>query len=434
MIRKIFVLAVLLVLPFTHGLGQQPSAKVDAQVVGAPPQATASSPGLQELIREALQKNPGVQGAARQVEAMRRRVPQAKTLPDPTISVGWAGNIVPFQVQKLDPSSYRGIAASQALPYPGKLKLRGQIADREAQAASWDYEAARRQLVADVKTAYYDYFYSSKAIEVTLQNKDLLQKLAKIAEARYRVGKGLQPDVLRAQVEISRIQQRLTVLQQQQRSAQVRLNTLLLREPEAPLPAPGTIERANLDYSLEQLYELAHKNDTGLEREEQVIERNQYAVNLAQKDYYPDFTVAYLYQQRPVLPDMHGFTVTANIPIFYKTKQREAVQEATEQLAGAQQGKANRETELNFAVKEQYLAAKSSDELMRLYSNAIVPQSSLALESSMAAYEVGTVDFLTILSNFTAVLDYEVEYYQELANYNKALARLEPLVGVQLTK
>ena len=134
------------------------------------------------------------------------------------------------------------------------------------------------------------------------------------------------------------------------------------------------------------------------------------------------------------MPDMHGFTVTANIPVFYKTKQREAVREAAEQLASSRLSKENRQTELFFTVKEQYLLAKSSSELMKLYSQAVVPQSSLALESSMASYQVGTVDFLTILINFTTVLDYEVNYYRELANYQVALARLEPLVGVELTK
>jgi len=165
-----------------------------------------------------------------------------------------------------------------------------------------------------------------------------------------------------------------------------------------------------------------------------MIERNQYAINLAHKDYRPDFGVSYMYEQRPDMKDMNGFTFSANIPIFYKTKQREAVAEQTQQLASSQRSKENRQTELLFAVKEQYLQAKASENLLKLYSQAVVPQSSLALESSMASYQVGTVDFLTILTNFTTVLDYEVSYYRELSNYQMALARLEPLVGVELTK
>jgi outer membrane protein TolC len=141
-----------------------------------------------------------------------------------------------------------------------------------------------------------------------------------------------------------------------------------------------------------------------------------------------------MYQQRPDLHDMHGFTVTTSIPIFYRTKQQQAVSEQTELLASSQRSKDSRKTELFFAVKQQYLLAKSSEQLLKLYSQAVVPQSSLTLESSMASYQVGTVDFLTIITNFTVVLDYEVSYYRELANYQIALANLEPLVGVELTK
>jgi outer membrane protein, heavy metal efflux system len=436
MIRKALVLLAFVCL-WTAVEGQQAPVSVTVQSpsAGTPaPTSDLSAVGLDALVAEALQKNPGVQSALRQVDALRHRVPHAKTLPDPQVSVGWAGNITPFSVQPGDPSSYRGVSASQTLPYPGKLKLRGEIADREAEAAWWDYEAARRKLVADVKSAYYDYFAACKAVEITQKNKELLQKLSSIAEARYRVGKGIQQDVLRSQVEISLLLQRLTVFEQQQRTAEVRLNTLLFRNPEASLPPPVSFEPAKIGHSLDELYTLAREQDTGLQREQRMIERDQYAVNLAQKDYRPDFSMSYMYQQRPDLPDMQGFTVSANVPIFYRTKQREAVREQTEQLASSQQSKENRQTELSFAVKQQYLLAKSSEQLLKLYSQAIVPQSSLALESSMASYQVGTVDFLTILTNFTVVLDYEVSYYRELANYQMALANLEPLVGVELTK
>jgi cobalt-zinc-cadmium efflux system outer membrane protein len=405
-----------------------------SQQTVAPAQISAKTLTLDELVSEALARNPAIQSTERRVAAMKARIPQAKTLPDPKVSVGWMGNITPFDVQEGDPSSYRSVSAMQEFPYPGKLKLRGQIADREAEAVWWEYEKTRRRVVAEVKAAYYDYFFFDKAIEITLKNKELLEKLTKIAEVRYQVGKGIQQDVLRAQVELSRLLQRLTVLEQQKKTAQVRLNTLLFRDPEAPLAAPAPFERAKLAYTLEELYQKARQNDTGLQRDQRLIERDQYAVNLARKEYYPDFSVGYMYQNRPRIPEMHGFTFTLNIPIFYKTKQREEVTEATNNLLSTQKAQEDRQTTLFFEVKEQYLAAKASDGLVKLFAQAVVPQSSLALESSMAAYQVGTVDFLTLLDNFITVLDYQVNYYRELSNYEMALARLEPLVGVELTK
>jgi len=411
---------------------QQPSVQVTAQVVAA--ESAAAPVMLEDLVGEALASNPGVQAALRRVEARRRRVPQARALPDPVVSVGWMGDAKPFGVQRQDPSSYRSVGVEQEIPYPGKLKLRGQMADREAEAAWWEYEDMRRRVVAEVKAAYYDYFYYDKAIAITLKNKDLLEKLARIAEVRYQVGKGIQQDVLKAQVEISRLRQRLTVLEQQKQTAQARLNALLNRDPETPLGPAGRFEPAPLTHSLEALYQLARENDTGLQREQRLIERGQVAVNLARKEYYPDFGVGYTYQNRPLMPEMHGFTFRLNIPVFYKAKQREGVNEATQELLAAERSRENRETLLYFEVKQEYLAAKAAEELARLYSSAIVPQSSLALESALAAYEVGTVDFLTLLESFTTVLDYEIEYHREVTNFQIALARLEPLVGTELTK
>jgi outer membrane protein, heavy metal efflux system len=388
---------------------------------------------LDDLVNEALQKNPGVQSTLHAVEAQRRRVPQAKTLPDPMVGIGWAGNIAPFSVQHGDPSSYRGITVTQQLLYPGKLKLRGEIATKQADAAHWDYEAARRRVTADVKAAYYEYWFFDKAIHTTQKNRELLEKLSQISQSRYRVGKGIQQDILRSQLEISLLMQRLTVLEQQRRTAQVRLNTLLAHDPDAPLPPAANLQQAALTLSLADLYQLARENDTGLQREKQMVERNQLAVNLAQKDYYPDLSVGYMYQQRPALPDMHGLTFTVNVPVFYRTKQREAVSQATEERIVAEHSRDNRQNELNFELKQQYLAAKASDELLRLFSQGIVPQSSLALESSMSSYQVGTADFLTVIGNFSMVLNYEIDYYRELANYQTSLARMESMVGIDLT-
>ena len=427
MIRK----AVLILLISLFGLPVV--AQKATEPADPPPQTvTSATLTLDDLVREALQKNPAVQSALHAVQGQRLRVPQARSWPEPTLALGWMGNIAPFDVQAGDPSSYRSVSAMQEIPYPGKLRLRGEVASKEAQVAWWDYEALRRQVAAGVKTAYYDYFFYDKALQVTRRDKELLGKLASIAEARYRVGKGIQQDVLRSQVEVSLLLQKVTTLEQQRDTAQARLNSFLARAPESPLPAPAEVQAAALQ-SLDALYALARSNDTGLQREQQMVERNQLAADLARKDYYPDLSVGYMYQQRPLMPDMHGLTFSLKIPVFYKSRQRAAVQEAAEQVVSAQQGREERRNELYFQLKQEYLAAKASSELVKLYSQGVVPQSSLALESAMSAYQVGTVDFLSVLANFRNLLDYETDYYRELANYQSALARMEPLVGQDLT-
>jgi len=168
------------------------STKVTSQIVrdAAMRDSSPSVLNLNEVIAIAVAKNPAVQSAAHIVSAERAKVPQAKAFPDPTAGVGWMGNIRPFSVQTGDPSSYRSVSAMQMLPFPGKRSLRGQIAAREADASQCNLEAVRRRVIADVKAAYYAYWYYDKAIRTTQENHDLLAKLSQIAEARYRVGKG----------------------------------------------------------------------------------------------------------------------------------------------------------------------------------------------------------------------------------------------------
>jgi len=431
MIRQTIVFALVL-LSVLAAAEQPPSSAVKAEMAAQQP-AIEEHLRVEDAVRFALEHNPSVKSAAYVVDAQRHKVPQAKSLPDPTVSVGWMGNSRPFSVMEGDPSSYRSVSAMQMLPFPGKLRLKGEMASKEVEVAQADYEGVRRRIASEVKAAYYEYFYFDKALETTRRNKDLLVKLSKISEARYRVGKAMQPDVLKSQTEISMLLQRLTMLEQQRETAQARLNMLMGREPESPLPPAADVAPLEVALDLEQLYQLAQRTDPMLARETRMLERNQIAVAMAKKEYRPDLSIGYMYQQRPMMMDMKGFTFTVNVPIFYKSKQREAVRQAQQEVMAAQQSRDSRINELRFEVKQQYLAAKAAKSLLDLYSKAVVPQSSLALESSMSAYQVGSSDFLTMLSNFSTLLNYETEYYRQVADYQIALANIETLIGVDLT-
>jgi outer membrane protein TolC len=429
------IFAILLLLPALVSLAQNgnevaqtPTAGIQAQQVPAPQVLL-----LDDVIREALEKNPEAQSELHTINALRLHVPQVKALPDPMVSAGWAGNLAPFSVMRGDNSSYRGLTVSEQFPYPGKLKLRGEIASKEAEAAQSDYEAIRRRVSAEVKAAYYDYFYFDQAIQTTERNKELLEKLSKIAEARYRVGKAMQADVLRSQVEISLLIEKLTVLEQQRATAQARLNVSMVRSPESPLPPTAEVQPATMRYSLDELYALAAANDTTVLRNKTMVEKGHLGVALAQREYRPDIGVSYMYQQRSALPDMNGVTFSVSIPVFYKSKQRQGVAEATETLLSAEKMRDHRLNEVRFELKQQYLGAKASERLLTLYSKGVVPQSSLALESSMASYQVGNVDFLSLLANFTTLLNYETDYYRQVADYQTALARIEVLTGSDVT-
>jgi len=421
------------------GAGAQESPKTPTPLAQKPPLATTSQAqerplSLDELIAEALAKNPEIQSYLQRVGALRARVPQVKALPDPTVSAGWMGKPLPFVVNGSAQTSYRGVSAMEMFPFPGKLKLRGKIADRESQAAWWDYEAARRRVVSEVKVAYYQYAYFYQALQIVENTRALLDKLTKIAEARYQTGRGLQQDVLKGQVELSQLLERITILQQEEQTAAARINTLLDRNPETPLGPPTALTEPKLTYTLDDLYLLAQANDTGIARDQRVIERDQDGVALAHKSYDPDFSVSYMYQRMATGMNMNGAFVSVNIPIFYRSKQRQEVLEASQQLASDRSSQSNRRTVVNYMVKQEFLAAEQASQLAVLYSRAIVPQSSETLKSSELAYETGKADFLTMLDNFINLLNFRVNYQQQISAYDIALARMEPVVGVELTK
>ena len=394
-----------------------------------------SSVALKSLVEQALDRNPEIKAMARSFDAMRERVPQAKALPEPMLEYGYAGNInpiPPFDIQKGDPSSARMLSFSQELPFPGKLALKSQMAAREAESEWWNYEQTRLNVIAEVKDAYFDLFYLTKALETVTKNKDLLEKFAKIAEARYSVGKGIQQDVLKAQVEVSKLIEQSTMLEQRRDTAVARINSLLYRNPEFPLGTPEEIKPQNLSQTLTELNELALVNYPTLKMQRRKIDREQLGVRLAEKEFYPDFSVKFTYQNRPDLPEMYGVSVGVKIPLYFWQKQRPAVAEAAASKAAEQKRLENLTTLLFFKLKDKYLTATTAQRLVSLYGTTIIPQSSLSLESAIASYEVGKVDFLTLLDNIVTLLNYELSYYEQLSNVEKAVASMEPLVGVGL--
>lgn len=407
-----------------------------AGMVTAQERPAASPPPvkLADLVAEAERNHPSIQAAARMVDAKRARIAQARALPDPQLSVGYMGDFAPFKTQRNDPASYRTLGVMQELPYPGKRNLRGRIAAKEADAEIPNVEAARRRVRAEVKVAYYELWGVGKAIEITGKNKELLEKLARIAEERYKLGKGLQQDVLRAQVEVTRIRQRQTLLELRRRTLEAQIASLLLRPADTPLgPLPAEIAKSGLPYSFEELIGKGIESSPEIRRQEELIEQSRLAADLARKEFYPDFSVSWDYQNRTSgMPEMYGLRFTMNLPIFNKGRRYAAVNEASETQASARQMREAVRTVLMFQVKEQFLAARASEELLTLYLKALVPQSALTLESSLAAYQVGSLDFLSLITNFISVLDYETSYYEELARYQQALARLEELTGIEL--
>ncbi len=404
------------------------------QMSGVNRASAAEAVTLESLVREALENNRDILAARRRYDAAWARVAQQAAPPEPMITVGWMGNLSPFSLQRGDPSSARILSFSQEIPFPGKLPLQSKAAWAEAQAALWDYELTWRQVVSDLKVAYFDLSLIDASIEIVGKTKDLLQQFLKIAEARYQVGKAAQQDVLKAQTEISILLERMAVLEQRRASTVAFINSILYRPPETPLGRLAEVRKGELRFSLEELYHLALQQYPGLKQQERIIDRGHYTVARMRKDFYPDFAVSFQYLQRPVMPEMWGWTVSVKVPLYFWKKQRPALEEAASDLAAAKQTYEQMVARLFFQVKDRYLMATTAERLLRLYGEGIIPQATLTLESSVASYQVGAIDFLTLLTNVMTVLTYELNYYEQLTAFQKSLAELEPLIGRELVR
>ncbi|MEW6442650.1 MAG: TolC family protein [bacterium] len=418
-------------------LSAQEAARPEAP---APAIAEETSPAgltgvtLDELLGIALEQSPSIRAAWNAVQAKQSRILPNRTLPDPMFRFQTMGDLIPPTLQEGDPSSARTFGIEQEIPFPGKLGLQGKMAGKEAEAELWSYEQVRREVVAEVKQAYYDYYLVHQAIETVRKDKDLLEKLAGIAGAKYSVGQGIQQDVLKAQVEVSKLIERATVLEQQRALAAARINTLLARPADSPLGRPAEVRKADFPFSLEQLQQLALGNDPGLKMREREIERSRYGVELARREFYPDFSVGFTYFNREEMPEMYGLMAGVKVPLYFWRKQRPELEAARAELAGAERSRESTVLSLGLDLKDAYLMATTSQSLIDLYRSGVIPQARLSLESAVAGYQVGKVDFLTLLDNLITLLEYELRYHEVVTDFQKALARLEPLVGAELTK
>jgi outer membrane protein TolC len=391
----------------------------------------ARSEDLDSLVQQALERNPAILAARRAVDARKSLIAAARTLPDPSVSFETMGNLV--TLQEGDPSSARVLRFSQEIPFPGKLGLQGQIASAEADAEAWRYEQVRREVVSELKVNYYNLLLAQKLTDVVEKSRTLLLQFSEISEARYKVGQGAQQDILKAQVEVSRLLDRLATLGRERDTAQARINTLLYRPPDTPIGQLTEVSKPKFDRTLDQLYEKALVNNPDVRISRKGIDRDELSVSLAKKSFYPDFEVEFAYSNRRDLPEMYGLMFKARLPLYFWRKQRPELESATASLLAQRRQYDDTLATLYFRLKDPFLKISTDASLLELYGGAIVPQATLALESSISSYRVGAVDFLSLLSNQNTVLEYEMKYYEVLTDYCRTLVTLESLTGEVLT-
>ena len=424
MTRPIRVLLFAIVVSATFGIGA-------THVAYAIDQVTQPALMLPALIQEALARNPELQATRKQWEAATNRITQVRSLDDPTLFVELFNAPKTFNVTQTQNSIF---GLSQSFPFPGKLALKGEIASRSAEMTEQSVRAKERELIARLKQVYYDLFLADKAIQIHHEQINLLKQFFEIANAKFRAGKGTQVDVLKAQVELSVLHEKLPVLEQRQQTAQAMLNTLLDRDPRFPLASPQPPHEGRFDLDLEDLYRMAATARPELKAAELALQRNEQSYALAQRQYYPDFNVSFRRFQNYQADDGFGAYVAMSIPFspWTKPKYDAAAQEAAAASAAARANLHTLENMTRFQIRDLLARVRASWEVAVLYRTTVLPQAELGVEAARIGYQVGKTNFLDLLDADRAWRGFQLEYYRALVEREHRLAELEQVIGSDL--
>ena len=388
---------------------------------------------LADAVAEALKAHPDILAAQQRYDAARQRPAQEHSLPDPMISAGWnaSGNPLPGAGLGTEPTANIGVMVSQELPYPGKRDARAAVASREADAEYQQIDAARLSVTSRVKQAYYALAYTHAVGAVLERNRQLLTALLEVSRQRYAVGRAAQQDVIKAQTQLSVLELQQDRIRQLRRAREGELNALFARPAGTPIGQTDDLAFVPFAEQLDALLASAAANAPMLKRDRLMIERSSLAVDVARREYKPDFTVSGGYGYAGSMPAMYEFRFDVTIPL-QRARRAAAVSEQLSLEAAARQAFESSRLALQGRLQEDYEMSATAVRLAAMYRDTVLPQARLALESSMASYQTGSVDFLTVLANFSMVLEYETSYFEELMQLHQAVSRLEEMTGVSI--
>lgn len=383
---------------------------------------------LGTAIARAREDNPRLQASRLMADAAAERVAPAGAWSDPMLSFGLMNR--PLDGFGTDePMTMNNIQLSQRIPWPGKLGFARERAELLADAQSLDALELERQLVARVKSVYFRLAFMDRSLTVMRETRDLLRDFLDVSSTRYAVGEGIQQDVLQAQVAVARMTEDITVVEQDRVALAARLNALLGRLATAPieglrLPEPAT-QLPPVDSLLVQA--VAERPALAAARQRALAAEAGYRG--ARRQLYPDFTVSLGYGQRPQFTDMASIMVGLSVPIFAGSSKLPLRREMAAEQAAREAQEQDLYNETFAQITELRAQAERAVRLVRLYQEAILPQAEAAVESAFSAYRVGRVDYMTLVENEMTVNRYEIESLRLSADFQRALAELEALVG-----
>ncbi|MGH9400955.1 MAG: TolC family protein [Terriglobia bacterium] len=426
----IVILAVLPVNPPLYGAQLTLPAAISS--------SARSSPGatpLAALVTEAELNNPGILAARRSWQAAAQIPSQAATLPDPELQIQQfsVGSPRPFAGYSNSDFAYIGFGISQDLPYPGKLRLKGEMAGREAAATRDEYKSVEREMVEQLSGVYFQLAEAQQILGILDADRQLLAQIEKSAEADYRVGRGSQQGVLKAQLQETRLLRDLALERQQKATLEANIKQLLNRPADSSDIEAAKLTETPLTATMDELMTHVRTGNPAAGAQQEQVERQGLRVELAHKDFYPDFNVQYMWQHTGApFRDYYMLSFGVKLPIHRRSKQQPELAQAAAELDSSRRQYEAQVQQLYFDVREQYLAAQTGAHVLKLYRQGLLPQATAEFQAGLAAYESHREDFETLFNSFLDVLNLNQEYWQTLANHEIAIARLEELTGVSL--
>jgi outer membrane protein, heavy metal efflux system len=388
---------------------------------------------LSQLLAEAETNNPQVSAANHGARAARQVAPQVTTLPDPKFTYQQlsVGSPKPFAGYTNSDFAYIGVGASQELPYPGKLRSRGEVAERDADAKQAEVEVTKTSLANSVKADYLQLAYLQQTLGILRQNESVLDQLIQDATVHYQVGQGMQQDVLQAQVSRTKIVKEITMHHQLMGQVQAHLKGLLSRDQASSDIVTEELIETPFKRTPDELLAVVRQNNPQIQIDASSIRKQDAQLASARREGKPDFEVGYMYQNTDrKYRDYYMFTFDVRFP--RKARVNAEIAEVTEKRSESQQTLSAHLQQQLAEVQQEYVKATSDEELLKEYREGLIPQSDAAYRATLSAYSSNREQFIHVLSYFTDVLGLRLEYAQTLANHETALAHLETLTGATL--
>ncbi|MBI4947203.1 MAG: TolC family protein [Bacteroidetes bacterium] len=393
---------------------------------------------LQAYIDTALKNNPSLRVYNYQSDAMQQKIKQSKALDDPMLYGGVMNLPANFNFRQ-EEMTMKQIGIQQNFSVAKKYSLKGNIAKKDFEASQYDLLAQQFILIKQVKQQYYDLYSQTKAIETTQSSIDAMKVYIDIANTRYGTGQGTQQDILKAQVELTKMMNELIKMQSMREDVIAIFNTLLNRNKADSVVIPAEIKFKKVDLIMDSIMNEAAQNNPELLSSKKILSKDSVSYELAKTSKIPDFNTGFWYGKRQALlpdgskaGDMLGFMISINLPLYYKRKQNSLIAESNINIQKTESQIKAMQNEIQLMLHHAKIDANKNEKLISLFEKQLIPQATASLNSGIIGYQQNKIDFMTLTDNFLSLYNYRLQYYQLIADYYKAIAELEMLTGKTL--